>query len=143
MRAEMERIWLETGKTVVFVTHDIDEALQLADRTVVLSNKPTRVLEIVELEDAAAARHRAIAILMHTAQKLVKLFRSIEQPARNRRSSHDETPHRSQAYGRPGADDRAPGPAIAKEKVTYAYLLDPGLRRGDLGDVATARSPPT
>ena len=50
MRVEMERIWLETGKTVVFVTHDIDEALQLADRTVVLSNKPTRVLEIIELQ---------------------------------------------------------------------------------------------
>ena len=46
----MERIWLKTGKTVVFVTHDIDEALQLADRTVVLSNKPTRVLEIIELK---------------------------------------------------------------------------------------------
>ena len=56
MRVEMERIWLETGKTVVFVTHDIDEALQLADRTVVLSNKPTRVLEIIELQIAAATR---------------------------------------------------------------------------------------
>jgi NitT/TauT family transport system ATP-binding protein len=79
MRAEMERIWSETGKTIVFVTHDIDEALQLADRTVVLSNKPTRVLETVELKvprpRAAAGRdfdtHR---------EKLVRLFRSIEQP---------------------------------------------------------------
>src|SRR5580698_2478087 len=52
MRAEMEHIWLETGKTVVFVTHDIDEALQLADRTVVLSNKPTRVLEVLEFKTA-------------------------------------------------------------------------------------------
>src|ERR1700757_3461738 len=52
MRSEMERIWLETEKTVVFVTHDIDEALQLADRTVVLSNKPTHVLEVLEFKTA-------------------------------------------------------------------------------------------
>ncbi len=45
----MERIWQRTGKTVVFVTHDVDEALQLADRIVVLSKKPTRVLDIVEI----------------------------------------------------------------------------------------------
>src|SRR5262245_51588769 len=80
MRAEMERIWLETGKTVVFVTHDIDEALQLADRTVVLSNKPTRVLEIIELK-AARPRAQADRDLDTHRQKLVKLFRSLEQPA--------------------------------------------------------------
>jgi NitT/TauT family transport system ATP-binding protein len=80
MRVEMERIWLETGKTVVFVTHDIDEALQLADRTVVLSNKPTRVLEIIELQ---TPRPRALGDrgLDAHRQKLVKLFRSLEQPA--------------------------------------------------------------
>ena len=80
MRVEMERIWLETGKTVVFVTHDIDEALQLADRTVVLSNKPTRVLEIIELK---TPRPRSLADpdFDTRRQKLVKLFRSLEQPA--------------------------------------------------------------
>ena len=60
MRARWNGSGSKTGKTVVFVTHDIDEALQLADRTVVLSNKPTRVLDIVELETprprAAAGR---------------------------------------------------------------------------------------
>jgi NitT/TauT family transport system ATP-binding protein len=77
MRTEMERIWLGTAKTVVFVTHDIDEALQLADRTVVLSNKPTRVLEIIELK---TARPRALGDrdLDTHRQKLVKLFRSLE-----------------------------------------------------------------
>jgi NitT/TauT family transport system ATP-binding protein len=79
MRGEMERIWSETGKTVVFVTHDIDEALQLADRTVVLSNKPTRVLETVEVKTprprAASGRD-----LDAPREKLVRLFRSIEQP---------------------------------------------------------------
>jgi NitT/TauT family transport system ATP-binding protein len=80
MRSEMERIWLETGKTVVFVTHDIEEALQLADRTVVLSNKPTRVLEIIELK---TPRPRSLADrdLDKHRQKLVRLFRSLEQPA--------------------------------------------------------------
>jgi NitT/TauT family transport system ATP-binding protein len=83
MRVEMERIWLETGKTVVFVTHDIDEALQLADRTVVLSNKPTRVLDIIELQ---TPRPRALGDrdLDPHRQKLVKLFRSLEQPAVHR-----------------------------------------------------------
>jgi NitT/TauT family transport system ATP-binding protein len=80
MRSEMERIWLETAKTVVFVTHDIEEALQLADRTIVLSNKPTRILEIVDLK---TARPRAIGDrdLDTHRKKLVRLFQSIGQPA--------------------------------------------------------------
>jgi NitT/TauT family transport system ATP-binding protein len=79
MRVEMERIWLETGKTVVFVTHDIDEALQLADRTVVLSNKPTRVLEIIELRTPRPRAAGDRSLDTHR-QKLVKLFRSLERP---------------------------------------------------------------
>ena len=73
MRLEMERIWLETGKTVVFVTHDVDEALQLADRTVVLSRKPTRVLEIVELP-SSRPRAPSARDLDTQRQKLIKLF---------------------------------------------------------------------
>src|SRR4051812_9895907 len=80
MRVEMERIWLETGKTVVFVTHDIDEALQLADRTVVLSSKPTRVLEIIELQ-TPRPRAQGNRGLDTQRQKLIKLFQTLEQPA--------------------------------------------------------------
>jgi NitT/TauT family transport system ATP-binding protein len=83
MRVEMERIWMETGKTVVFVTHDIDEALQLADRTVVLSNKPTRVLEIIDLK-TSRPRARAERDLDTHRQKLIKLFQSLEQPTSSR-----------------------------------------------------------
>src|SRR6516162_6767890 len=77
MRGEMERIWQQTGKTVVFVTHDIDEALQLADRTIVLSNKPTRVLEVLEFK-TARPRGGASHELDSQREKLVKLFRSLE-----------------------------------------------------------------
>lgn len=49
MRSEIIEIWKKTGKTIVFVTHEVDEALELADRIVVLSVKPTSVLETVSL----------------------------------------------------------------------------------------------
>jgi NitT/TauT family transport system ATP-binding protein len=50
MGVELLRIWRERQKTIVFVTHDIDEAIYLADRVVVLSARPARVLEVVRIE---------------------------------------------------------------------------------------------
>jgi NitT/TauT family transport system ATP-binding protein len=56
MQREVLRIWQETGKTIVLVTHDIDEAVIMADRIVVLSQRPARVLEI---DAVALARPRS------------------------------------------------------------------------------------
>jgi NitT/TauT family transport system ATP-binding protein len=82
LRAEIERIWQETGRTIVFVTHDIDEALVLADRIVLLSNKPTRVLESIPI---TAARPRSLQQdpgLQALRSRLQALFQSLEsQPA--------------------------------------------------------------
>jgi NitT/TauT family transport system ATP-binding protein len=50
MGEELLKIWSTTGKTVFFVTHDIDEAVYLADRIVVLSRSPGRVREIVPVD---------------------------------------------------------------------------------------------
>ena len=49
MRMEIIDIWKKTGKTIVFVTHEIDEALELADRIVVLSAKPARTLDTLQI----------------------------------------------------------------------------------------------
>jgi NitT/TauT family transport system ATP-binding protein len=49
MRREIISIWEQQRKTVVFVTHDVDEALFLADRIIVFSRKPTTVLATVPL----------------------------------------------------------------------------------------------
>jgi NitT/TauT family transport system ATP-binding protein len=50
MRADVVRIWQEERKTIVFVTHDIDEAVQLADRVVVLSRRPASIQAIVPVD---------------------------------------------------------------------------------------------
>ncbi len=115
MRAEMERIWLETAKTVVFVTHDIDEALQLADRTVVLSNKPTHVLDIIELKTPRPRAPGTTTSIPIDRNWLSCFDRSSSRPPR-RKPSHDETSHRSQAHGRAGADDASRGPASRRPR---------------------------
>ena len=50
MRRELLRIWHAERKTILFVTHDIEESVQLADRIVVLSARPGRVRSIVDVD---------------------------------------------------------------------------------------------
>jgi NitT/TauT family transport system ATP-binding protein len=47
MQEELLQIWAKAGKTVLFVTHQIDEAIYLSDRVVVFSGRPGRVKDII------------------------------------------------------------------------------------------------
>ncbi|MBM3573833.1 MAG: ABC transporter ATP-binding protein, partial [Alphaproteobacteria bacterium] len=56
MNLEVQRIWAASGKTVIFITHSIAEAVFLADRVIVLSPRPGRVLSIFD-NNAPRPRH--------------------------------------------------------------------------------------
>jgi NitT/TauT family transport system ATP-binding protein len=50
LNVELERLWYETRKTVIFITHGIDEAVYLGDRVVVMARNPGRIAEIVPID---------------------------------------------------------------------------------------------
>jgi len=50
LRAELTEIWQREKRTVIFVTHDVEEAVQLADRVVVMGRRPARIRAIVPVD---------------------------------------------------------------------------------------------
>jgi len=78
LRAEIESIWQRTGRTVLLVTHDIEEAIVLADRIVLLSNKPTRVLESIAVTVPRPRRLEGHPELAALKDRLHHLFQSLE-----------------------------------------------------------------
>jgi len=59
MNIELQRMWLGEHKTVVFVTHSITEAIFLGDRVVVLTPRPGRIADVIDIE---LPRRRRLAV---------------------------------------------------------------------------------
>lgn len=55
------KVWGESGRTVVFITHDVEEAVYLADRVVVLSARPGTVKRVLSVELPRPRRQRMVA----------------------------------------------------------------------------------
>src|SRR5438094_9672551 len=49
LQAELVRIWEQTRKTVIYITHSIEEALLLGDRTVVMTAQPGRIKQVIDI----------------------------------------------------------------------------------------------
>jgi NitT/TauT family transport system ATP-binding protein len=82
LHAELESLWLQEKKTVVFVTHNVHEAVRLADRVVVLATRPGRVKRefAIDIPRPRAAEDRDVGLV--AAQIMLELKAEIEKVMR-------------------------------------------------------------
>ena len=78
LKTLLEQVWTEDGRTVLFVTHDVEEALVLSDRVVVLSPRPGRVVTTV---DCPWPRPRPADLVTQTevVARKAELLRALDQ----------------------------------------------------------------
>jgi NitT/TauT family transport system ATP-binding protein len=81
MQAELLRIWREQRKTVIFITHQIDEAVYLSDRVVVFGARPGQVRESVSV-DIPRPRDLAVKRTLEFLGYTDRIWKMIEQEAR-------------------------------------------------------------
>jgi len=77
MRAELIRLWRETGKTVIFVTHDIFEAVYLSQKLLVVTERPARVYDRTDV-NVGYPRDYDDDRLFETAKKVSRPFLKME-----------------------------------------------------------------
>lgn len=73
MQDEITRIWQERNQTIVFVTHDVDEAVYLADRVVIMTPNPGRIKEIVTV-NLGRRRDRTGEDFFRVRDKILEIF---------------------------------------------------------------------
>lgn len=76
IQEKVSDIWERTKTTVVFVSHDIDEAILLGDRTALLSNKPTKVMDIMSISFDRPRNHEIVqtAEFLNLKRQALQIF---------------------------------------------------------------------
>jgi NitT/TauT family transport system ATP-binding protein len=77
LRTEIVSIWSKTRKTIVFVTHDVEEALLLSDRIIVLTSKPTRVCETIKITQPRPRNLQSTPELAEVRRNLERIMREL------------------------------------------------------------------
>ena len=84
LQDQFRRIWFETKKTIVFVTHSVEEAVFLSQRVIILKPNPGQIAEILAIDTAPEATRRdleADPILREKSRYLGHLVRSVDDRA--------------------------------------------------------------
>src|SRR3989442_4256320 len=139
LQDEVRRICVETGQTVFMITHDVDEAIYLADRVVLMTNGPGAVLAEIVQNPLPKERKRTdfhkhplyYSVRNHIIDFLVSRSKSFAAEMNERGYDRRHVP-----VARPGA------PQVGSTRPATLDTTDPGQARGPMPVVATGTAMP-
>lgn len=82
LQMELQQIWWKTKKTIIFVTHDVEEAVLLADRVIVMAAKPGRIKKEFKIQLARPRHIESIDLTYMAAEILKELKDEVEKVAK-------------------------------------------------------------
>ena len=124
MNQEVQRIWQQTGITILFVTHSIPEAVFLSSRVVVMSARPGQITHVIDID---LPRPRTDDT--RETERYFELVTEVREALRGRRSetgggrNRVRTAHPGRGGGRLSASAPAMGPAATPRQVPAARRL--------------------
>src|SRR3954466_8474101 len=90
LQAELVRIWEQTGKTVIYVTHSIEEALLLGDRCVVMTAQPGRIKRIIDVPFPHPRDLIALSAAADFGKLKVDIWRVLEEEVNRARAEMEK-----------------------------------------------------
>lgn len=105
MMVDLQRLWMGSRKTVLFVTHSVPEAIFLSDRIVVMSPRPGQIARIIEVNIARPRR-----LVMRTSEVFSAHVREIFEIFESMGVLHEDEPDDEKSGDAPAMGKVAPGP---------------------------------
>jgi len=68
------KLWKEDNRTVIFITHDIDEALKIADQIYIIQDKPVKISQVVHIVDDHSSRDIFSSKYLKIREKITKIL---------------------------------------------------------------------
>jgi NitT/TauT family transport system ATP-binding protein len=90
LQAELAKICEQTGTTVVYITHSLDEALMLGDRTVVLTAQPARIKDVVTVPFPRPRDTIEVSATAAFGELKLRMWNVLEEEVQRARREHDE-----------------------------------------------------
>ncbi|AFK86669.1 ABC transporter [Thermoanaerobacterium aotearoense SCUT27] len=82
LQMELQRIWMDTKRTIVFVTHNIEEAVILADRVIVMSANPGKIKKEFKIELSRPRRPESPDVIYYVRKITDELKEEVEKVAK-------------------------------------------------------------